>query len=145
RLVAEGPDACLAGSEQLGLGRLYEAAGDLPRAEQAFALAAASDDAELAAEALMRLAVLLRRGGRYHDAAAAWTGLLTLCARDRSLQSFEQRAVEALAIHHEHRVRDLDTARRYAEALRVEASGRALSEAERRLGRLNRKMNVNSP
>ena len=49
-------------------------------------------------------------------------------------------AAEALAIHHEHRARDLAGARRYAESLRTQAIGQQAREAERRLARLDRKL-----
>jgi len=51
-----------------------------------------------------------------------------------------RRAAEALAIHHEHRARDLETARRYAETLGERATGRLASEARHRLDRLDRKL-----
>jgi uncharacterized protein len=140
RLAAEGPDVCEEAGEQLGLGHLYERAGNIERAEHAYALASVSEDEAVAADALGRLAVLLRRQARYQEAAAAWMGVLSL-SQDRSPDgSLERRAVEALAIHHEHRVRDLDAARRYAEALGRGASGRRATEAQRRLDRLQRKM-----
>jgi hypothetical protein len=43
-------------------------------------------------------------------------------------------------VHHEHRARDLPRARRYAEVLCGQASGRAAGEAAHRLSRLNRKI-----
>ena len=51
----------------------------------------------------------------------------------------EQHAIEALAIHHEHRARDLDRARGYAEALDAAVTGKRRLETERRLRRLARK------
>ena len=51
-------------------------------------------------------------------AAPPGSGMLDLVPRGRrTLTPLERRAVEALAIHHEHRAKDLDRARRYAEAL----------------------------
>jgi uncharacterized protein YprB with RNaseH-like and TPR domain len=140
RLAADGPEACETAREQLGLARLYETAGDLARAEQAYGMAAANDDAEIAAPALARLAGLLRRQSRFQESAAAWQGVLALSSEEADFRSLQRRAAEALAIHHEHRARDLDTARRYAETLRADAGGRWVADAERRLGRLNRKM-----
>ena len=52
----------------------------------------------------------------------------------------ERRAVEALAIHHEHRARDLGSARQYAQSLRSAATGRLAAQADHRLTRLNRKI-----
>ncbi len=139
RLASEGPAACEAAGEQLGLGHLYERAGQIDRAEEAYALAGAADDEAVAAEALGRLAVLLRRQGRYREAAAAWQGLLSL-SDGLSDGALARRAVEALAIHHEHRARDLAAARRYAEALGRGATGRRALDVERRLNRLERKI-----
>jgi hypothetical protein len=48
--------------------------------------------------------------------------------------------VEALAIHHEHRARDLSSARQFAEQLNAGASGRARQNAAHRLGRIDRKL-----
>ena len=54
--------------------------------------------------------------------------------------ALEQRAVQALAIHYEHRARDLEAAHRYAERLNRQASGRARQSAAHRLGRIEKKM-----
>jgi hypothetical protein len=51
-----------------------------------------------------------------------------------------RRAAEALAIHHEHRARDLRSAHRYASTLNGGGSRRQQQEFERRLARLRRKM-----
>jgi tetratricopeptide (TPR) repeat protein len=120
---------------------LYERSGDVTRAIEAYEMAAGSADREVRRLAAARLAVLLRRGKRYDDAAAAWQSVLSLASDggDR-LTPLERRAAEALAIHHEHRARDLPRARRYAEVLRAQASGRAANDAAHRLSRLNRKI-----
>ena len=140
-LAKEGPLACREPIEQVGLGGLYERAGDRTRAVEAYELAARATDRDVRRLALARLAVLLRRDARFDDAAAAWQGVLGM-ARDTGdrLTALERRAAEALAIHHEHRARDLPRARRYAEVLCGQASGRAATDAAYRLNRLNRKM-----
>jgi uncharacterized protein YprB with RNaseH-like and TPR domain len=140
-LAKEGPLACREPGEQVGLGGLYERAGDVTRAIEAYEMAAGSADREVRRLAAARLAVLLCRGKRYDDAAAAWQSVLSLAGDggDR-LTPLERRAAEALAIHHEHRARDLPRARRYAEVLRAQASGRAANDAAHRLSRLNRKI-----
>jgi hypothetical protein len=140
RLAADGPEACDTATEQVGLGRLYERAGELARAERAYALAAASGDGELAAHAFARLAVLLRRQARYHDAARAWEGILALSSERPLDARLQRRATEALAIHHEHRARDLAAARHYAEALRRRTAGLQTQDVERRVNRLEKKM-----
>ena len=138
-LARGGPDACQSAEEQLGLARLYERADDEHRAARAYELASSADDRGIRRQALAGLAVLRRRAHRYDEAAAAWQDVLALSAPHESTP-LGRRAAEALAIHHEHRARDLETARRYAEALGSSASGRAAEEARHRLGRLNRKM-----
>jgi uncharacterized protein YprB with RNaseH-like and TPR domain len=140
QLVEDGPESCREAVEQAGLGRLYERAGDLARAEIAYRLAGESDDLETAVHALARLAVLCRRDNRHAEAASAWQGIVDRCGRRPALRGLARRAAEALAIHHEHRARDLQTARDYAESLRDDASGRAADEVRRRLDRLQRKI-----
>ncbi len=105
-------------------------------------MAAGAAEGELRAHACARLAVLHRRAGRYDEAAAAWQHVLDI-ARRRRADARPPRAShrgEALAMHHEHRARDLREARRYAEALREDASGRRAEAAAHRLGRLERKL-----
>lgn len=140
RLAGEGPDACETATEQMGLGRLYERAGDLARAEHAYARAAASEETDLAAHALARLAVLLRRQSRHQEAADAWHGVLSLSSERSLFAALERQAAEALAIHHEHRARDLGAARRYAETLRRHANGSRAAQADRRMTRLDGKL-----
>ena len=138
-LAREGPDACREPSEQWGLGRVYENAGDVDRATYAYELAASSGGAEVRRHALARLAVLLRRQDRHAEAATAWQEVLDL-AGDGALTPLARRAALALAIHHEHRARDLDAAKLYADALRAESAGRSRQEAEYRVNRLKRKI-----
>jgi hypothetical protein len=57
------------------------------------------------------LALLHRRGRRFEDAAACWQQLL---AWPRCPPGVVREAGEALAIHHEHRVRDLAVAKAFA-------------------------------
>jgi tetratricopeptide (TPR) repeat protein len=140
-MAHEGPGACREPSEQLALGQLYERANDLERAAGAYEMSATMGDADVKRPAWARLAVMHRRAGRYEAAAAAWQRVLDLVPHSRrSLTPLERQAVEALAIHHEHRARDLDRARGYAEALGASASGRRREETDRRLERLARKM-----
>jgi uncharacterized protein YprB with RNaseH-like and TPR domain len=140
-LAQDGPEACREAGEQVGLGRMYERAGQLDRATRAFELAAACGDREVRSHALARLAVLLRREARFEEAAEAWRGVLDLLGRGHDAASpLARRAAEALAIHHEHRARDLSKARRYAESLKLDARGRFRQDVEHRLGRLDRKL-----
>jgi hypothetical protein len=140
-LAGEGPDACREPGEQIALGRLYERALRADDAVRAYERAAACGDGVTAAHALARMAVLCRRQRRFEDAAAAWQRIVDLPARERRhCAPLVRRAIEALAIHHEHRVRDLDSARRYAGELGASAIGREREEADRRLRRLERKI-----
>jgi uncharacterized protein len=140
-LAQDGPEACREAGEQVGLGRMYERAGQTDRATRAFELAAATGDRQVRSHALARLAVLLRREAKFEESADAWRGVLDLVGRDRGAASpLARRAAEALAIHHEHRARDLSKAMRYAESLKIDATGRFRQDVEHRLGRLDRKL-----
>ena len=70
-------------------------------------------------EALYRLGLRCRRERQFGEAAAIWRELVALteprsARRNATLVALRQFAVEALAIHHEHRERDLKTARELA-------------------------------
>jgi uncharacterized protein YprB with RNaseH-like and TPR domain len=140
-MAREGPDACRDPGEQMGLGRLYERAGHVDRALQAFEMAASGGDGELKPHAFARLASLHGRSGRHADAAAAWQDVLDASRSSRARNpALERRATEALAIHHEHRARDLAAARGYAERLQATAIGRARVDAAHRLSRIEKKI-----
>ena len=145
-LVREGPLACREPVERLGLGRLYERAGDDARAIDAYEMAARGDEIEVRRLALARLAHLLRRDRRYDAAAAAWQGVFDLAGDEMgALSALDRRAIEALAIHHEHRARNLPEARRYAEVLRLHAKGAARTAVEYRVARIRRKLAAAPP
>jgi uncharacterized protein YprB with RNaseH-like and TPR domain len=148
-MAGEGPDACREPSEQLGLGVLYERAGQAERAMAAYERAAGPvSDRDVRAQALARLAPMLGRAGRHDDAAAAWLGVLDAThGRSEDMAALERRAAQALAIHHEHRARDLAEARRYAARLQASAAGRGRLDAAHRLDRIDRKLarDVNRP
>jgi tetratricopeptide (TPR) repeat protein len=140
-LAREGPEACTEPGEQLALGRLYERVGERDRAMKAFELAAAGDDRELRPHAFARLATLLARLDRHDEAATAWRAVLDSTRGRRGASApLARRATEALAIHHEHRVRDLPAARTYAAQLHADAAGRSQHDAAHRLGRIDRKL-----
>ena len=144
-LARDGADACRNEREQLGLGRLYERVGDRDRAVRAYELASrdTNDDVDVRRQALARLAAILRRESRFDEAAKAWHSVLAIAGADEGCEAFgalERRATEALAIHHEHRARDLPSARRYAQALKSAVTGRAREDADHRLGRIDRKL-----
>ena len=140
-LAQEGPDACREGREQLGLGRLYERAGEAERARRSYERATDADEPDVRCDALARLAVLHRRAGAFEESAAAWQGVLDgLGDRGAVGSPLGRRAAEALAIHHEHRARNLPAARRYAESLRKDASGRFRQDVSHRIDRIDRKL-----
>jgi hypothetical protein len=145
RLLGENGSTGEHPRECLGLGRLFERAGLVERAEacymKAVALAARSwhvEDELVRVEALRALALRCRRTGRYSEAVAHWDAIVR--AR-RCPPALRREACEALAVHHEHRSRDLETARRYAEqSRRVPQAGSHQEAVAKRLARLERKI-----
>jgi hypothetical protein len=120
---------------------LYERAGLDAQAVSCYAHAA-SDEAgggrEVRAEALRRLARRMRRASRHEEAAAAWRDLLSLAVSDEGLAS---EAARALAVHHEHRSKDLQTARLFAARAAAAATREShRTAAHHRLARLERKL-----
>jgi len=89
-------------------------------------------------DALRALARAARRARRYEDAAALWRQVLDVAGCP---QSVAREATEALAIHHEHRSRDLAAARTFAQ-LSLDTSMRPAwnSAVRHRLARIERKM-----
>jgi hypothetical protein len=142
-LAREGHDACRDCAEALALGRIFEKAQHMGRAEACYRRAAESPDAIVSGEALYRLAVRLRRERRFADAASAWRQLVALTdprsMRRGFLGELRQVAVEALAIHHEHRARDLAGARELALTALDETTTRS-DRMRYRLARLERKL-----
>jgi hypothetical protein len=139
-LVREGPASAADAQECLALGVLYQRAGALEQAEHAYRAAAAHPVTDRAGreEALRRLGLLLRRARRYDEAAGVWRHLL---AGGHFRSSAAREAITALAIHHEHRERDLAQARALAlKALQSERDPRRREELRYRLGRIERKL-----
>jgi len=159
-LVRLGPSAARTAMEALALGRLYVRASLEHRAiasfERAIELAGAaaagsrgpvgtlpSPEALPTAswvhvDALRELARLARRGRRHVDAAGYWERILAL---EGCSEEAVREASEALAVHHEHRARDLETARAFAlQALGAAARSRTVDQVAYRLKRLERKM-----
>lgn len=146
RLAQEGARACRDAAEALALGRVYERAGSLDRAEACYRVAAESDREDVRAEALYRIGLRCRRDRRFGEAAVAWADLLELAstpaARRRPvMRTLRQFAAEALAIHHEHRARDYGTARDLALFALEDADKTGKKDGVRhRLARLERKI-----
>jgi uncharacterized protein YprB with RNaseH-like and TPR domain len=140
-LITAGPAAAATAQEAYGLARVYERGGEYDNAEAAllktieFAKRVGLEP-EVHGEALRRLAWIRRRDRRPHEAAEAWRELAIL---PRCAASLRREAREALAIHHEHRLKDLQTAR--AHALDLLADGTANPARVRyRLDRIERKL-----
>ena len=146
RLLAEEHPRVDGPRECLGVARLLERAAAWERAEdcyrRAIELASHSwrgEDEDVHIEALHALALRCRRTARYLDAAAHWEALTR--AR-RCPPALMREALEALAIHHEHRSRDLAQARVFAEETR--RVGGARFGIDQRLARLDRKLGQRS-
>jgi hypothetical protein len=154
RLLDEGPRAARTAREALGMGRLYERAGLCDAAREAFAIAAgigpaaagpwgsrggfAGPDILTRAEALRGYAVICRRQRRYAEAAEAWQQMIDL---RRAPAHFVREATEALAVHHEHRLRDHRSARQFALwSLGLAATTARRDATRHRLARLERKL-----
>jgi uncharacterized protein len=143
QLLYEGPEATRTTREALGLGHLYERGCLWDRACACYARGAGLEgdlpaDAMSCAESLRSYALLCRRLGRYTDAANAWQRVLSLA---RCPSHIAREASEALAIHHEHRLRDLQMARVFAlESLQFTLSVKRQHAGRHRLARLERKL-----
>ncbi len=145
RLARDGHPHCRDAAEALALGRIYERAGEPGRAEGCYACAAESTTPEVRGEALYRVGLRRRRERRFGEAAAAWRAIVELTEPRRvrrlaRLSDLRQFAVEALAIHHEHRERDLDGARELALFALQEAAGARAQGIRHRLARIDRKI-----
>ena len=159
QLLEDGPATARTGREALGMGRLYERAGMTAAARAAFLRAAEYRDADtvmagpprsvpglggtcpattVCAEAWRAYAVLSRRERRFADAAHGWRRILELGQCPPALQ---RESSEALAIHHEHRLRDLQAARAFAlQSLNVNSTRSRHEATQHRLARLDRKL-----
>ena len=144
RLVRDGAPAAHDPRECLALGRELARLRDDARAETCFNAAADSPFASAAvrADALYALARRLRRARRYHEAAEVWRRLMA-CNSPRAGLSSEAR--EALAVHYEHRDRNLSAAHEWAtDAYDAEADARRREAFAHRLARLRRKIAVHA-
>jgi uncharacterized protein len=144
QLLDEGAPAAHTAREALGLGRLYERGGMTEEARACFARAIELEaDILTRVEALRAYAVLCRRERRYLEAADAWRRMLTLRECPPRLA---QEATEALAVHHEHRARDLSMARQFAvQSLQFDVSRSRAQAVHHRLARIDRKLGGSSP
>ena len=149
QLLEDGPAAARTGREALGMGRLYERSGMALDALAAFLRAAehSETDTVTCAEAWRAYAVLSRRDRKFADAAHGWRRIIELQSCPSAIQ---REAAEALAVHHEHRLRDLEAARAFAlRSLNVNSTRSRHAATQHRLARLDRKLGesgaVNAP
>jgi uncharacterized protein len=145
RMAQDGHESCRDEAEALALGRIYERAERFDRAEACYRRATTSADPEVQGDAWCRLAVRCRRERRFGEAAECWRAIVALTEpssvrRRGSLAGLRQLAVEALAIHHEHRERDLASAREMALFALKEGDGRRAEGIRHRIARLERKL-----
>lgn len=141
QLVGGGADVCRDAYERLALGRLLDRAGRRDAADACFRRAAAEGDAFVRAEALLRLAWKCRRERRHGEAAEACRAILEIDESSGAIGIARRYALEALAIHHEHRDRDLEAARAFAmAALDADERPRWRKDVQYRLARLERKL-----
>jgi uncharacterized protein YprB with RNaseH-like and TPR domain len=138
-LVAEGPAAARDAREAMALGRVYARSGLDERARECFECVLTMDAAAgMRVESLRFLACMARRGRRFDQAAAHWREVVETPGCPPHVR---REAHEALAIHHEHRVRDLSAAKSFALKSLAGDSRRNWNDAVRhRLARLERKI-----
>ncbi len=151
-IVRGGADYAENAREALALGHVYTRARVDDRAieayERAVTLATTSRSRRaplLVIDSLRALAVAYRRARRFDEAAQCWTALI----ESGCPSSLEQEAIEALAIHHEHRRRDLESAKLFAQR-NLDVSHRQHREsvtaaAKQRLSRIERKLSTAEP
>ncbi len=139
QLLEDGPASARTSREAIGIGRLYERGGMTREAGDCFARAVdLHGGVATHAEALRAYAALSRRERRHEEAAAAWQRILRL---RRCPPQIVREASEALAVHHEHRLRDPETARTFAlQSLQVQGSAARRQAIHHRLARLSRKV-----
>jgi uncharacterized protein len=138
QLLEDGPSAAMAGREAFGLGRLYERAGLIDDALAAYRRASGAVAGTTRVEALRATAIMLRRLRRYEEAAGTWRDLL---AAPECSPAYAREASEALAVHHEHRARDLEVARNFAaQSLSLQGTTARQQATRHRLARLDRKL-----
>ena len=148
-LVDGGPETTRDGRQCLGLGRVYDRGGGPADATACYEHAAALTSArgssdvhhrllDVRAEALYRVASARRRQRRHADAARLWQSLIDL---DRTPGPFEREALRALAVHHEHRLKDTGRALTFARRAHAEARTAAgRRDVQKRVTRLERRL-----
>lgn len=140
QLVRRGPGAAKNAREAFALGRVYVRAGLDARAREAFQQAAERSSAHgaIRIESLRALALAWRRARQYEHAASCWRAVLDAPACPRPIA---REATNALAIHHEHRVRDFAAAKVFAlRSLECGEHPASRAAVRHRLARIQRKI-----
>jgi uncharacterized protein YprB with RNaseH-like and TPR domain len=143
-LVRRGPAAANDAREALALGRVYARAGLDVRARDAWQHAADRSSASgvVRIESLRALALAWRRARQHEHAASCWRALLAAPACPRNVA---REATDALAIHHEHRLRDLAAAKVFAlRSLECGVHPASHAAVRHRLARIQRKIDQRS-
>jgi uncharacterized protein YprB with RNaseH-like and TPR domain len=150
-IACSGPESVADPREALALGHVYSRGGLDERGRESYLRAidccrsprGAYDPIRI--DALRALALACRRARHYEEAAGCWKKLVDMRGCPAPIV---REAAEALAIHHEHRVRDLALARTFAlDTLAAVAGGPrpSLEQAVRhRLARLEHKIRESS-
>ena len=148
QLARSGPSGARDGREAYALGTVYARAGLDARARACFMRAVELSPAPpgafepLRIEGLRALALGWRRARQWDEAAACWRQLLDTRGCPPPIR---REAAEALAIHHEHRVRDFAAAKTFAMRNLESGLPPVWTQAVRhRLARLERKMDRES-
>jgi hypothetical protein len=147
-LARGGAESARDGREAYALGLMYTRAGFEPQARECFTRAVAMCSApggafdQVRIDSVRALALAWRRARQWDEAAACWRQLLDTRGCPPAIR---REATEALAIHHEHRVRDLGLAKSFAlRTLENELSPAWARAAQHRIARLERKMECES-
>jgi uncharacterized protein YprB with RNaseH-like and TPR domain len=147
-LARHGPDAARDAREALALGHVYMRGGLTARACDAYRRAVEMTERGVVSqlvriESLRALALSHRRTRHHADAAACWRRLVDAPGCPPRLV---REATEALAVHHEHRERDLQAAKAFAlRSLEAEAQPAWTRAVQHRLARLDRKLKLTEP
>ena len=143
-LTRVGPDGARDAREVLALGHVYACAGFDERARAAYRDALGRCRSPRGAydvvriEALRRLAFACRHARLFAEAAGCWSELLEIRGCPPLV---EREATAALAIHNEHRRRDLTAAKTFAlRTLDADPAPAWKAAAQHRIARLDRKM-----
>jgi uncharacterized protein YprB with RNaseH-like and TPR domain len=143
-LARGGAQSARNGREAHALGLMYARAGLDRQARDCFSRAVTMCSAPAGAfdqvriDSLRALALAWRRARQWDEAARCWRQLLDTRGCPPAIR---REATEALAIHHEHRARDLALAKAFAlRTLEHELTPAWTQAAQHRLARLERKM-----